>query len=426
MQDEIANARTRPAPRGATTAAGGCPASPTCIRTRSSARWRAWPSARPGLSAPARWTVSGPGARPCTAWPRASTRIRCMRSPRSSTSRCSKPATPRSANSTTCTTRPTARRTRDPAAMSQALIDAARETGIRLTLLPVLYMTGGFDGRALSERQRRFGHDVDGYLRLFERCMRNRTTRCASAARCTACARCRPMRCARCSPRCRAERAHPHPHRRTDRRSAGLHRRARRAPGRMAARPTRRSTRAGRWCTPPTSTDGEIAGIARSGATVAICPTTEANLGDGLFPLRAYLDAGGAGASARIRISRCRRSRNCAGSNTASAWHTRHRNIAVRADSPSVGATLLRDVAGQRRKRDRVRRRRRRLRRARRGCAAARGRDRRTTRSTAGSSAATAISWLKSWSQASAWSRRAGTAIAMRWRCVIAGQWRGC
>ena len=37
----------------------------------------------------------------------------------------------------------------------------------------------------------------------------------------------------------------------------------------------------------------EVAGLAASGATVAICPTTEANLGDGLFPLRAYLDAGG-------------------------------------------------------------------------------------------------------------------------------------
>src|SRR3546814_1791426 len=29
-------------------------------------------------------------------------------------------------------------------------------------------MAGGFDGRALGERQKRFGHDLDGYLRLFE------------------------------------------------------------------------------------------------------------------------------------------------------------------------------------------------------------------------------------------------------------------
>src|SRR5690606_38814390 len=53
-------------------------------------------------------------------------------------------------------------------AMSDALVAAAGDTGIRLTLLPVLYMTGGFDGRPLGERQKRFGHDVDGYLRLFE------------------------------------------------------------------------------------------------------------------------------------------------------------------------------------------------------------------------------------------------------------------
>ncbi|TBR12315.1 MAG: hypothetical protein EPO46_05325 [Lysobacter sp.] len=46
------------------------------------------------------------------------------------------------------------------AAMSHALIEAAQVAGIRLTLLPVLYMTGGFDGRALAERQRRFGHDA--------------------------------------------------------------------------------------------------------------------------------------------------------------------------------------------------------------------------------------------------------------------------
>ena len=52
--------------------------------------------------------------------------------------------------------------------------------------------------------------------------------------------------------------------------------------------------------------DAEVQGIARSGATVAICPTTEANLGDGLFPLRDYLDAGGAwgiGSDSHISVS---------------------------------------------------------------------------------------------------------------------------
>ena len=49
----------------------------------------------------------------------------------------------------------------DPAAMSRALIAAARETGIGMTLLPVLYMRGGFDGRALSSHERDVSDDRD-------------------------------------------------------------------------------------------------------------------------------------------------------------------------------------------------------------------------------------------------------------------------
>src|SRR5699024_2740037 len=54
----------------------------------------------------------------------------------------------------------------NPAAMSEAIIEAAEDAGIGLTLLPVLYMTGGFDGRELAPRQRRFGHALDAYLTL--------------------------------------------------------------------------------------------------------------------------------------------------------------------------------------------------------------------------------------------------------------------
>ena len=41
-------------------------------------------------------------------------------------------------------------------------------------------------------------------------------------------------------------------------------------------------------------TDAEAAGLARSGATVALCPSTEGNLGDGFFNADAFLGAGGA------------------------------------------------------------------------------------------------------------------------------------
>jgi len=37
----------------------------------------------------------------------------------------------------------------------------------------------------------------------------------------------------------------------------------------------------------------EIRGIAKSGAHVVLCPTTEGNLGDGIFPLKAFQDLGG-------------------------------------------------------------------------------------------------------------------------------------
>lgn len=40
-------------------------------------------------------------------------------------------------------------------------------------------------------------------------------------------------------------------------------------------------------------TDTEVRGIAESGAVVALCPTTEANLGDGIFPLSALQEARG-------------------------------------------------------------------------------------------------------------------------------------
>ena len=45
----------------------------------------------------------------------------------------------------------------DPNAMGHALIEAAREAGIRITLLDALYLTSGVDGSPLEGVQRRFG-----------------------------------------------------------------------------------------------------------------------------------------------------------------------------------------------------------------------------------------------------------------------------
>jgi len=56
----------------------------------------------------------------------------------------------------------------DRAEMSARIAAAAAETGLGLTLLPVLYQQGGCDGRALAAGQLRFGNDTDGFGALWQ------------------------------------------------------------------------------------------------------------------------------------------------------------------------------------------------------------------------------------------------------------------
>ncbi|MCG2668151.1 formimidoylglutamate deiminase [Bradyrhizobium sp. GCM10023182] len=51
-----------------------------------------------------------------------------------------------------------------------------------------------------------------------------------------------------------------------------------------------------RWCLIHAThmTDQEISAFAKTGAVAGLCPVTEASLGDGIFPAREFLDAGGA------------------------------------------------------------------------------------------------------------------------------------
>lgn len=53
--------------------------------------------------------------------------------------------------------------------LAQRVVNAARTTGIGLSLLPVLYQHGGCDGRDLSPGQIRFGNDPERFARLHER-----------------------------------------------------------------------------------------------------------------------------------------------------------------------------------------------------------------------------------------------------------------
>jgi formimidoylglutamate deiminase len=228
-------------------------------------------------------------------------------------------------------------------AMSDALIAAARDTGIRLTLLPVLYMSGGFDDRPLSDRQKRFGHDVDGYLSLFEalHARQDQTLRVGCALHSL---RAVPIDAMRAVLAALPDDARIHIH---------IAEQIGEVQDCIAVRDARpvewllgNAAVDARWTLVHAThlDEGEITGIARSGATVALCPTTEANLGDGLFTLRAYLDAGGAwgiGSDSHISVSPVEELRWL---EYGQRLATRHRNIAVTADTPSVGETLLRSV----------------------------------------------------------------------------------
>ena len=228
-------------------------------------------------------------------------------------------------------------------AMSQALLRAARETGIRITLLPVLYMTGGFDGRALSSRQQRFGHDVDAYLRLLEmlRSEQGEGVRIGCA-----------LHSLRAVPEAAMHevlaalpedsRVHIHISEQTAEVEECVSLRG--------ARPVQwlldHADVTAQWTLVHAThlDDAEVQDIARSGATVAICTTTEANLGDGFFPLPNYLDAGGRwgiGSDSNSSISPVEELRWL---EYGQRLRTQQRNIAVSAGVPSVGETLLQGV----------------------------------------------------------------------------------
>ena len=237
---------------------------------------------------------------------------------------------------------PDGRHYADPAAMSLALVEAAREAGIRLTLLPVLYMAGGFDGRALSERQRRFGHDLQAYRHLVEALLphEHATLRIGLA-----------MHSLRAVP------------------ETALREVLADRPG-GAGRPLHihiaeqvleveeciaaRGARPVEWLLDHAEVDAdwtlvhathlsasEVAALAATPAVVAICTTTEANLGDGLFPLGEFLAAGGrigVGSDSNVSVSPVEELRWL---EYGQRLALRVRNVAASASEPSVGKRLL-------------------------------------------------------------------------------------
>ena len=227
-------------------------------------------------------------------------------------------------------------------AMSLALIEAAREAGIALTLLPVLYMSGGFDGRPLAPRQRRFGHDVQSYLRLLEtlRAHESDALRVGIALHSLRAVPEKALREVLASDASKTCPIHIHIAEQIGEVQDCLATRG--------ARPVEwlfdHAPVDGRWTLVHAThlSDTETARIARSGAVAGLCPTTEANLGDGLFPLTDFIDANGTlgiGSDSHISVSPVEELRWL---EYGQRLATRHRNIAARQQGDSVGETLWR------------------------------------------------------------------------------------
>jgi formimidoylglutamate deiminase len=184
-----------------------------------------------------------------------------------------------------------------PAELGLRALAAARRTGIGVTLLPALYAASDFGGAAPTEGQRRFVCDGELFARIVD------ALSAAARGDPNASVGIAPHSLRAVPPELLAEtvcwwhgleregRVHIH--------VAEQRREVEACLAWSGRRPVEwlleHQPVDARWCpihcthlTPAETTD-----LAASGAVVGLCPTTEADLGDGLFPARAFLDAGG-------------------------------------------------------------------------------------------------------------------------------------
>ncbi|MCG2586281.1 formimidoylglutamate deiminase [Massilia sp. TS11] len=180
----------------------------------------------------------------------------------------------------------------DPAETARRVIAAARETGIGISMLPVLYAYAGFGEQALRPEQRRFRTDAGDVLRIVAALENERdaqvevgaaphSLRAASVAQIRTLIDGLPA----------ARPLHIH--------IAEQMAEVEQCLAYAARRPVQylmeQLSIDARWCLVHAThlSADECTAIARSGAVAGLCPTTEANLGDGLFPLVDFLAQGG-------------------------------------------------------------------------------------------------------------------------------------
>lgn len=180
------------------------------------------------------------------------------------------------------------------AAMGEALIEAAKEAGIKITLIPIFYQKGGF-GIPPNERQRRFiSRTFDDYLKLFEASAKI----CKTYDKANIAVGVHSLRGVDANEVLKTVKQAPqnlpfHIH------IAEQLKEVEDSLAFLGRRPVE-------WLLENVElnerfhlvhathlTDEETEQLAVTGANVVLCPSTEGNLGDGIFPLRRFQSRGG-------------------------------------------------------------------------------------------------------------------------------------
>jgi formimidoylglutamate deiminase len=230
--------------------------------------------------------------------------------------------------------------------LAERILHAAGATGIGVTLLPVLYQASQFGGKPPTEGQRRFVLTTEEFLALVERLSqrhrRDKQVRIGIAPHSLRAAPPEALRTTLDALRSFDADAPVHIH------AAEQTREVEDCLAWSGKRPVEwlldEMAIDKRWCLVHAThmTAEETQRFAASGAVAGLCPTTEGNLGDGLFPFMDFLGAGGAfgiGSDSNVATSPVEELRWL---EYGQRLITRARNLADRTEGASTGATLFR------------------------------------------------------------------------------------
>jgi formimidoylglutamate deiminase len=231
----------------------------------------------------------------------------------------------------------------DDAELALALLRAAERAGIGFTLLPVLYQTSGFGGVPPNEGQRRFVRSTESMLHLLEAlkpACEGQGARLGLAPHSLRAVPPEALREALAGLDALDAGAPIHIH--IAEQAAEVDACISWSSQRPVAWLLDHAPIDARWClVHATHMDAEEhRRAAASGAVAGLCPTTEANLGDGIFDLPAWREAGGAwgvGSDSHVCVNAAEELLTL---EYTQRLATRRRNVAADAQQPQVATAM--------------------------------------------------------------------------------------